>query len=131
MLPFLAFVTHSLAPFAAQTTTARAICVPGRRRVLKAQTSSDRASPNTAIPTQAQENRASNSRPLNTFSDDTNNDVITAITSEIRAIPSRPVFFSFLAAGLTSSVVLLVILSSIVSYVDRVPFLGDIFQLVR
>lgn len=131
MLSFSAFVAPSLAPFCARATTARAVCVPGRYHQIKAQTSSDHASSGTVAPTPAKESNTPNPTPKQFIQEDTNDDVTNAITAGIRGIPSRPVFYSFLAAGVTTSFVLLIISSSIVSYIDRIPVLRDILRLVR
>lgn len=56
--------------------------------------------------------------------------VATAIIAEIRNIPSRRVFYTFLAIGGLSALTALSIFNSVVSSLDNLPLIPDILRLV-
>lgn len=60
----------------------------------------------------------------------TESKMASAIIEEIRNIPSRPVFYSFLTVGVVSAFVLLSISSSVLSTLNHLPVVPDIFRLV-
>lgn len=56
--------------------------------------------------------------------------VATAIITEIRNIPSRPVFYTFVVIGGLLALTALSVSSSVVSSLDHLPLVPDILRLV-
>lgn len=54
----------------------------------------------------------------------------TAIITEIRNIPSRPVFYTFVVIGGLSALIALIVSSSVVSSLDHLPLIPDILRVV-
>lgn len=109
------------------------VAIVARARVVMAAQSSADGAPvatsNGAGSPSANAEPSSDEQPSS--ADGAETETATVIPSEIRDIPTRPVFYSFLAVGLTATAVLFTVTSAIASYIGGLPLLSDAFRLVR